>query len=99
MNMTIKLDKEYDPKEVLVTLKAVFSEKADFAQYKVAYYKGICENLEKKHKLTSVDFLKKFEAGDLGDDSEYFDWFAAKQGLDIWLNKLNILTGVSISEN
>jgi hypothetical protein len=39
--------------------------------------------------------MHQFEAGELGDDAAYFDWFAAKRGLDIWEKRARILAGVS----
>jgi hypothetical protein len=27
-------------------------------------------------------FIEKFNSGELGDDDDYFDWYAAKRGLD-----------------
>ncbi|MFC1496190.1 hypothetical protein ACFL52_02115 [Candidatus Margulisiibacteriota bacterium] len=99
MNVIIKLDKEYDPKEVSETIESIFTEKASFAEYKVKQYRTSCEKYEKKYKLKSDEFFKKFEAGELGDGQQYFDWFAAKQGLKIWLHKYNILKGISISGN
>lgn len=99
MNVLIKLDKEYNSKDVLDTINSIFTEKASFVEYKVKRYQEDCESFEKKYSLISDDFLKKFEAGQLGDDKHYFDWFAAKRGLDLWSNKLAILRGAKISEN
>ena len=33
--------------------------------------------------MSSDEFMRRFEAGELGDDAIYFDWYAAKCGLDI----------------
>lgn len=97
--VVLKLNKDYDPKDVSEVLNSVFSEKSSFAEYKVEYYKNICEDFEKRYKLNSGDFLKKFDGGEMGDEAVFFDWYAAKKGLDIWNRKLNILKGVSLSEN
>ena len=35
--------------------------------------------------------MEKFEYGEFGDDEDFFDWYAAKRGLDIWNKKLEIL--------
>ena len=40
--------------------------------------------------------MQRFEAGQLGDEAQYFDWYAAKRGLDIWDRRFRILSGVSV---
>ena len=32
------------------------------------------KNFEKKYNLTSKDFYKKFESGEIGDDEDYIIW-------------------------
>ena len=46
--------------------------------------------------MRSAEFVQRFEAGELGDVADYFDWFAAKRGLDLWERKLGILSAVSV---
>jgi hypothetical protein len=46
--------------------------------------------------MTSDEFLRQFEEGILGDDAIYFEWYAAKRGLDVWTHKLSILAGVTV---
>jgi hypothetical protein len=41
-------------------------------------------------------FMEKFEAGTIGDESEFFDWFAAKRGLDFWNKRLKIISAIDI---
>ncbi len=47
-------------------------------------YANRCRAFEHKFGMTSDEFMQKFEAGTIGDDQDYFDWYAAKSGLDIW---------------
>lgn len=35
------------------------------------------QRFESKHGLSSNEFYKKFESGELGDDEDYFTWWAA----------------------
>lgn len=51
---------------------------------------------EKKRGMTSDEFLEKFESGLLGDGQDFFDWYAAKRGLDIWRERFEILSGISV---
>ena len=40
--------------------------------------------------------MQQFETGVLGDDAVYFDWYAAKRGLDVWERHYRILSGISV---
>jgi hypothetical protein len=40
--------------------------------------------------------MEKFDSGELEDDDDFFDWYAAKTGLDIWNKKLKITLGIQI---
>lgn len=51
---------------------------------------------EKKRGMTSDEFLEEFESGLLGDGQDFFDWYAAKRGLDIWRERFEILSGISV---
>lgn len=92
----LELNKDYDPKDVSDVLNSIFSEKSSFAVYKVQNYKKLCGDFEIKYRMDSDQFLRRFENGELGDEMVYFDWYAAKKGLDLWMRKMNILKGVSI---
>jgi len=46
--------------------------------------------------MDSDFFMEKFNYGELGDDDDFFDWYAAKRGLDIWNKKLKIIMGIQI---
>ena len=46
--------------------------------------------------MNSDVFMDKWGSGKLDDRDDYFDWFAAKKGFDIWDRRLQILAGVNI---
>ncbi|MBI5307794.1 MAG: hypothetical protein HZB37_05570 [Planctomycetes bacterium] len=50
----------------------------------VAFYKKALKELEHKHHITTQTFLKRFEAGELGDESDCFDWYAFAKLLSQW---------------
>jgi len=50
----------------------------------MAFYKRAIMEFEQKYHLTTRAFLKKFEAGKLGDEADYFDWCAFAQLLAQW---------------
>jgi len=57
---------------------------AKWADAKYAYYERICGQFEEEYELTSDEFIERFESGELGDDQDYFDWYAAKRARDLW---------------
>lgn len=48
--------------------------------------------------MKSEDFITKFEAGELGDDVQWFDWYAAYRGRELWQKKNKILASISWNE-
>lgn len=50
----------------------------------VSFYKKAVKEFEKKYHLTTQAFLKKFEAGQMGDEADYFDWYAYSKLLAEW---------------
>ena len=50
----------------------------------MAFYKKALEEFEQKHQLATQTFLKRFEAGEMGDEADYFDWYAFAKLLARW---------------
>ena len=75
-------------------LKLVLDER--LAKHKKARYYDLCKDFETKYKMSSDIFMQKFESGHLDDLDDYFDWYAAKKGLNHWNKKLNILSCISL---
>jgi hypothetical protein len=50
----------------------------------VAFYKKAIKEFESKYHVTTGVFLKRFEDGELGDDADYFDWYAFARLLAEW---------------
>ena len=50
----------------------------------MAFYQKVLGEFEQKYQLTTHTFLKRFEAGEMGDDADYFDWYAFAGLLDNW---------------
>ncbi len=48
----------------------------------MAFYKKSVSEFEEKYQLSTKTFLKKFEAGTIGDEADYFDWYAFAKLLD-----------------
>lgn len=69
-----------------ITQEAKTSLKREYTLYAnaIAFYKRAIRELEKKHGLSTYVFLKRFESGQLGDEADYFDWYAFSKLLSQW---------------
>jgi len=50
----------------------------------IAFYKKSLKEFERKYRLTTTAFLKRFETGEIGDDADFFDWYAFARLLAQW---------------
>jgi hypothetical protein len=97
MNLALKTDNsQYEKGSVRNAVSFALNSAAAQARQRYEHYSGICKAFEKKHKLTSAKFLERFDAGALGDEQEFFDWYAAVRGLNLWRERYEILSGVSV---
>lgn len=49
-----------------------------------AFYKRAIKVFEQRYRLSTQSFLKKFEAGHIGDEADFFDWYAFAKLLSQW---------------
>ncbi len=82
--------------DVRAALQAALSREVILARARRRAYERICQDFEAQFKITSDQFLRDFEAGTLGDDLEYFDWYAAERGLDLWDRRTEILSRIAV---
>jgi hypothetical protein len=66
--------------EVKISLKREYALCANA----IGFYKKAIKEFEQKYHLTTHTFLKKFEAGQMGDDADYFDWYSFAKLLAQW---------------
>ena len=69
----------------------------DLADARRTYFERACRTFEQQHQMSSEEFMQQFESGALGDEAIYFDWYAAKRGLDLWERRFRILSGVEVT--
>ena len=50
----------------------------------IVFYKKALKEFEKKYHLTTQTFMKRFEAGQMGDEADYFEWYAFAKLLAQW---------------
>lgn len=65
-------------------IKTSLKREYDLYSNAMTFYKNILIGLENKYQLTTKVFMKKFEAGQLGDEADYFDWYAFVKLLERW---------------
>jgi len=86
----------YKKGDIRNAVSFALSSAAAQARQRFEHYEGLCRQFEQKYKLSSDEFLRQFDSGSLGDEADYFDWYAAKRGLDLWRERYEILSGVSV---
>ncbi len=96
LTLDLEIEKEISPQEAAELIRSALEHEKHLAKYKVYRYAMICDKFEEKFDLVSTDFRTKFEAGELTDDDNYFEWYAAKRGLDHWKIRLGLLEAVKI---
>lgn len=76
-------------------VQGALRNEAQLAQFRHDQFARECEAFEARFRMTTKEFLAKFEAGELGDAEEYFDWFAAARGREVWEQKASVLGEVA----
>ena len=57
----------------------------------VTFYKNALKQFELKYHFSTKTFLKRFESGLMGDNTDYFDWFAYARLLEDWQKTLSAI--------
>ena len=97
MNLSVKANSSrFEKGSIRSAVSFALNSAASNARQRFEHYASICKKLEKKHKMTSAKFMEQFDAGKLGDEQEFFDWYAAARGLNLWRERYEILSGVSV---
>lgn len=97
MDIALKIGRpEFPVSEVRDVVDHALRTETEQARLRRNYYKDVCRAFESRHNMSSAEFLTRFDAGELGDDATYFDWYAAKRGFDLWERRHRILSGVSV---
>lgn len=96
MVVNIKIKGNFPHQEISKVISSAIKRDRGIGEYKKRKYLKICKKFEEKYKMSSDEFLQKFDSGELDERDDFFDWYAAKKGLDIWQRKLQILGGAEI---
>lgn len=96
MNITLEIETDFPQEEVNDVVRSALKHEQHIAKYKINRYAMICDEFEDKYDMNSNEFMKKFEASELMEEGDYFDWYAAKRGLEHSKKKLEILSKISV---
>jgi len=96
MALTLNIKGDFTPQEVSEVIHAALKQNERAAKYKIDMYSIICKQFEITYGMSSDFFMEKFEAGELGGDSDFFNWYAAKRGLDTLNKRLKIISAIEI---
>jgi DNA topoisomerase IA len=59
------------------TLKKLIEQEIDMLEKEKEQYKRDMEKFEEKYSQKSEEFIKKFNNGEMGDDLDFFEWYAS----------------------
>jgi len=96
MPLTVNVNNNFSLLEVSNVIRSALALDERITRHKTTKYSNICKNFETRYKMSSDIFMEKFDSGQLDDRDDFFDWYAAKKGLDTWSKKLEILSGISL---
>jgi len=82
--------------EALPLLKSGIALKEKLLTVKVENYQRRLKSFEKKHKMKSAEFFKEFNAGNLGDDAEWFDWLFVYEAYSKIIRQKKIIEKLSL---
>ena len=82
--------------EALPILKSGIVFKKKLLSVKAENYLKRLKAFERKHKMKSETFLKKFNRGKLGDDEEWFDWLFVYEAYNKIIKQQKIIDGLSL---
>lgn len=87
-----------DKAEVGMILRDAIRHETDLVRVRRDEFLKDCQRFETEYNLSSEEFLERFESGELGDDADFFKWFAAKHSFDSLDRRYQILLGATIRD-
>ena len=95
MNVQIQVKQtDFSASDVEATLAYALQREVEQVRLRWRHFAERCRYFESTHEMGSDVFMQRFEQGELGDDAEYFDWFAAKRGHDLWEERCQMMNGM-----
>ncbi len=79
---------EFEKKYIESTINKMLKVELGMVRRELEQVKSSLADFEKRHKMSSDEFYKKFNAGELGDDREYIKWYAYKDTFNKLMERL-----------
>jgi hypothetical protein len=81
--------------EAREALRVSVERERQIASARLAAYQARASAFERKHGMTTAEFRVRFDSGDMGDDAEWFDWYAVARAIETWSHRTKILHGIA----
>lgn len=94
----LSIQSTYSQSETKQILEDALKAERDFAYARFVQFEKECQQFERAYGMDSSVFWERFEAGELGDDEQWFDWYAVYRGKKLWGKKYNVLSAISWNE-
>lgn len=82
--------------EAMEIVKSGLAIEENILKMSLGEYKKDLETFERKYKMSSEEFIQKFESRDLGDDAEWFDFLFAHRAYEHVRKKLKLIEEIQI---
>ncbi len=92
----IRLKTKFPKKVTNLAIKEAMSRESEYAKYKKDLYASRLKEFEQKYGMSSDKFHRGFGKGNLGDEQDFFEWYAIKEAYDHWKQTSHVLKNVSI---
>ena len=75
------------PVETTEAVSSAIRKDLNEGEYKLKRFQQRLKEFEKEYDMNSSEFIEKFESGDLGDDEDFFEWYAVYKSKQHWEEK------------
>ena len=62
----------------------LLEKELNFASFAIRLLESELKPFESKYEMNSIDFVTKFEKGELGDDRVWFNWYSVAMSAKDW---------------
>ena len=83
-----------EPMELTEEIKISLKREYTLCSNAMAFYEKAIKDFEQKYHSPTDTFLKQFESGKMGDDADFFDWYAFTKLLEQWEKTQSVLRSV-----
>ena len=82
--------------EALPVIKSSLDMKRKALEFNLHRYESRLADFERRHQMTSEQFSARFEAGELGDDADWFEWEFVISAYQETMQQLQLLNSVRL---